>query len=256
MAAVAAILTLAAVVAEGRGATVRTENFVVTTPQQADAQQFADTAEKLRRDLAVSWLGEELPNWSAPCDIEVTVGPRIGAGGATSFIFDQGEVFGWTMTIQGSRERIVDAVLPHEITHMLLASHFKRPIPRWADEGAGSSMDSAGERLQHHRHLVQCLKTRRAFPFETMMLATEYPTDLGSFYAQSFSASDYLLKLRGRRGFVRFLAESFRLGRQSPALRTVYGIESVRSFRDRWLAWVRQGSPPIARQVAVAKPDT
>ena len=44
-----------------------------------------------------------------------------GAGGATSFVFDRGEVFGWKMNIQGSRERILDSVLPHEVTHTIFA---------------------------------------------------------------------------------------------------------------------------------------
>ena len=74
-------------------------------------------------------------------------GPRRiapGAGGATSFVFDQGQLFGWQMTIQGSDERLMDWVLPHEITHMVFASHFGHPLPRWADEGVP-------DRRAHHR---------------------------------------------------------------------------------------------------------
>ena len=72
--------------------------------------------------LAVGWTGEEMRDRYRPCMMNVQVGP-IGAGGATSFVFDRGEVYKWEMNIQGSAERILDSVLPHEITHMIFASY-------------------------------------------------------------------------------------------------------------------------------------
>ena len=114
----------------------RTANFIVEAPTPALARRIGDAAEQYRHDLAVEWLGQPLPRWSRPCPISAQVAPQLGAGGATSFVFDNGEVFNWTMTIQGSEERILDSVLPHEITHTIFATHFRQPLPRWADEGA------------------------------------------------------------------------------------------------------------------------
>ena len=105
------------------------------------AQQVSQAAEKYRHDLAISWLGEAMPNWYQPCVMTVQAAPHLGAGGATTFQFQDGEVFGWRMTIQGSRERLLDSVLPHEITHMVFASHFRQPLPRWADEGGATSVE-------------------------------------------------------------------------------------------------------------------
>ena len=122
---------LAAVLLVSMGARQRTANFIVETPDPNLAQQVAQAAEKYRRDLAVEWLGQAMPNWSQPCVMTVRAGPRLGAGGATTFQFQNGEVFDWRMTIQGSQERILDSVLPHEITHMVFASRFRRPLPRW-----------------------------------------------------------------------------------------------------------------------------
>src|SRR6185369_2109118 len=87
------------------GASYRTANFVVSAPSQDVAQQIGKAAEKYRHDLAIEWLGRPMPNWSQPCPITVQVG-NMGPGGATSFVFDRGEVFGWEMSIQGSLERI------------------------------------------------------------------------------------------------------------------------------------------------------
>ena len=118
------------------GAGYRTENFIVTAPTPDVARDVAETAEKMRRDLAIEWLGHEIDPWQDKCPITVNVGSHLGAGGATSFMFENGRPFGWTMSIQGSRERILDSVLPHEVTHTIFATHFGRPLPRWADEGA------------------------------------------------------------------------------------------------------------------------
>ena len=88
---------------------------------------------------------KRLPAWSKPCPIHAQVAPKLGAGGATSFVFDRGEVFGWKMNIQGSRERILDSVLPHEVTHTIFASYFRQPLPRWADEGACTTVEHRSE---------------------------------------------------------------------------------------------------------------
>ena len=98
---------LAAAAAAGH----RTANFIVEAPTDGLARKIAEAAEQYRHDLAVEWLGAPLPRWSQPCPIKAQVSPNLGAGGATSFVFDAGEVFGWTMSIQGSEERILDSVL-------------------------------------------------------------------------------------------------------------------------------------------------
>ena len=123
------------------GASYRTDNFVVEAPTADMAEQIGRAAEKYRRELAIDWLGKEMPNWAQPCPITAQVADHLGAGGATSFVFEHGEVFGWRMTIQGSLVRILDSVLPHEVTHTVFATHFRQPLPRWADEGACTTVE-------------------------------------------------------------------------------------------------------------------
>ena len=125
-----ALFTAALVGASAQAANYRTQNFLVTAPSDAFAKQVGDEAERFRKELSLEWLGYELPAWAQPCPISVKVGANLGAGGVTSFSFDRGQVFGWQMAIEGPPDRVIDAVLPHEVTHTIFATHFRRPLPR------------------------------------------------------------------------------------------------------------------------------
>src|SRR6188768_3144585 len=142
----------------------KTTNFVVSAPTPQLAKEIGDQAEVYRKRLAIEWLGKELPAWSKPCPINAQVQPNMGAGGATSFVFDRGEVFGWKMNIRGSRERILDYVLPHEVTHTIFASHFRQPLPRWADEGACTTVEHVSEVSKQERMLMDFLKVAPGHP--------------------------------------------------------------------------------------------
>lgn len=248
----AASLAALVVVALGSGlslaAQCRSPNFLVNTSDAQLAQQISQAAEKYRHDLAVAWLGKPMPNWSAPCVMNVRVGPNLGAGGATTFIFDRGEVFGWRMNIQGSVERIFDSVLPHEITHMIFASHFREPLPRWADEGGATSVEHPSEKTKHRQMLVQFLRTGRGIAFNQMFAMRDYPADVMPLYAQGFSLAEYLIQLGGRRKYVEFLGDGLKSGDWHGAVKRHYGTADLAVLQNNWLAWVKQGFPAIGGQ--------
>lgn len=236
---------LALVAATLTGASYRTPNFVVQTADPRHAELFGNAAENWRRELARQWLGEELPTWYQPCLITVQVGPHLGAGGATSFVFDRGEVFGWRMNIQGSAERVVDSVLPHEITHMIFASYFRAPLPRWADEGAATSVECPSEQAKHRQMLVQFLRTGRGIAFSDMFRMTEYPPDVMPLYAQGYALADFLIQQGGRRRYVDFLSDGMRDQQWAVALAKWYGFQDLATLQNRWLAWVAAGFPRL-----------
>ena len=245
---------VAALLAVSMGASYRTPNFVVQTQNPQMAEQFARAAEKYRHDLAVAWLGKPMPEWSQPCVMTVHVGSNLGAGGQTTFVFDRGEVFGWRMTIQGSHQRILDSVLPHEITHMIFASRFRCPLPRWADEGAATSVECQAERAKHYKMLVQFLRSNRRIPFGQLFAIYEYPRDIMPLYAHGYTLCDYLIQKGGRRKFVEFLGEGLKSKQWSAAVQRHYGIQGVAALENTWLAWVGQGFPRI--QSPAQAPDT
>ncbi|MDR2438240.1 MAG: hypothetical protein LBE12_02565 [Planctomycetaceae bacterium] len=232
------------------GAQYETTNFTVdNAPTPKLAQEFCETAEQYRSELSVLWLGEVLPDWSSKCTITVHVGNHLGAGGATSFVFDNGEVYGWEMEIQGSAQRILDSVLPHEITHTILATHFRKPLPRWLDEGAATSVEHHTEKENYRRMLLTFLseEVRKGLPFKRMVALKEYPSDPMPFYAQGFSVVEYLLLL-GRKmdssehhRLLRFAKTGMDSNNWQDALQKHYNIDSLGTLQLNWVQWVNAG---------------
>jgi hypothetical protein len=232
----------------------RTANFVVEAPTETLARKIGDAAEQYRHTLAVEWLGQPLPRWSRPCPITAQVAPHLGAGGATSFVFDRGEVFNWTMTIQGSEERILDSVLPHEITHTVFASHFRQPLPRWADEGACTTVEHPVERARQHRMLIEFLTTGRGIAFPEMFAMREYPADVLPLYSQGYSLARYLIERGGRHKYVAFVGDGLASDDWPGALRKHYGLGDLAQLQNTWLDWVKEGCPAPPASIAAATP--
>lgn len=232
--------------AAGQAADFRTPNFVVNAPTPELAQEMGQRAEALRASLAVEWLGRKMPDWYQPCPVRIQVGEQLGAGGETGFTFDQGEVFGWRMDIQGSRERLLDSVLPHEITHTVFASHFRQALPRWADEGACTTVEHASEQRRHERMLVQFLQNNRGLAFNRMFAMMAYPQDIMPLYAQGHSVARYLIEQGGKRKYVDFVGEGLSTRDWPAAVRNHYGVRDLGVLQTTWLAWVKEGSPPLA----------
>ena len=223
------------------GASHRTANFIVDAPTRELAREVGQRAEDFRRDLAIGWIGEEMPNWSARCPITVRVGPSLGAGGATSFSFDRGQVFDWRMNIQGTHERILDSVLPHEITHMIFATHFRAPLPRWADEGACTTVEHDSEKSKQKNLLVRFLKTGRGISFSRMFAMKDYPRDVLPLDSQGYSLARFLIASGGKQEFMAFVGQGMKTEDWSLTVREFYGDESLRALQDRWLDWVHRG---------------
>ena len=160
-------------------------------------------------------------------------------------MFDRGEVFGWKMNIQGSRERMLDSVLPHEVTHTIFASYFRQPLPRWADEGACTTVEHRSEIAKQERMLIEFLKTGRGIPFSEMFAMKDYPPDVMPLYAQGHSLAQWLIESRGRKAFLEFLADGMQDENWPRAVREHYGFDSLLAMQNAWLDWVKQGRPQI-----------
>ncbi len=224
----------------------RTTNFVIHAPTPALAREVGEVAERWRKKLSTEWLGKEMPAWSRPCPIRADIAPHLGAGGVTTFVFDRGEVFDWNMQVTGSRERVLDSVLPHEITHTIFACHFRQPLPRWADEGACTTVEHASEIAKQEHLLIRFLKTGKGIPFGKLFAMKEYPPEVLPLYAQGHSLTRFLIGQHGQAAFLDFLGDGMRDENWRRAVREHYGHESLFSLQNSWLDWVKEGRPVLA----------
>ncbi len=249
------VWTLVPLWAQPGGARVNSENFIVVARTPELAQEVSQVAENFRRELAVYWLGQPLPNWPRPCPIRVMAAPNRGAGGKTTFTLIDNSVTDWSMEVEGSRERILDSVLPHEITHTIFATYFSRlgkPVPRWADEGACTTVEHASERSKHDDFLVRFIGEGRALPFATMFTLRDYPRDIMPLYAQGYSVASFLIAQGGPRRFVAYLEDGMRTEDWVGATERAYGYPRIGKLQVAWNKWVGNGGGPVEDFSAIA----
>ncbi len=252
------------IVSETLAAQYRTRNFVVNAADPALARQVGDEAERFRKELAELWLGRALPDWPEPCPIRVEIDRH--AGGETSFAFVPGpngsRPIDWRMKIFGPPDRLLDSVLPHEVTHTIFATHYGRPLPRWADEGGCTTVEHEAERKKNHQMLIEFLSTGRGIPFNHMFAMKQYPRDILPLYAQGYSLARFLIMQKGHRHFVNFVGEGMNRevpGREPQTWNKVaekyYGFTDLSELQIHWLGWVKEGCPRLEQspQQAIAQ---
>ncbi len=243
------VVVLAGAVAS-LGASYQTRNFNVEAPTPEIAQQIGQYAEAYRKEKALLWLGQEMPPWPEPCPLRVTISMN-GSGGATSFAFDRGRILGQDMHIEGSLDRLLASVLPHEVTHTVFAYYFRQPVPRWADEGGAVLSEDDIERNRHDQLVRQILNTPgRAIPLRRLFSLTKYPPDVMVLYAEGYSVSNFLVAKSNRGVFLNFVAQGMR-GDWDAALRTNYGYGSVEELEK---AWVESLSHPRPQAQLASRP--
>ena len=247
-------------------------NFVVFAPDPNFARKVGNEAERFRKELAIEWLDMELPQWTEKCPIRVTLAAH--AGGETSFAFNymgqqRGEPNQWDMKIFGTPERLLDSVLPHEVTHTIFATYFRRPLPRWADEGACTTVEHSSEKNKNHGMLIHFLtsKPSRGIPFNRMFTMKEYPQDILPLYAQGFSVAKFLIMKKGRKHFLDFVKAGLDMESRGNELNAwdratlqYYGYQDLSDLQVQWEGWVAAGSheteiPPNSLRLASASGD-
>lgn len=214
-------------------------SFQVKAANPEVARQVAEAAERARKKLALLWLGQELPPWTTPCPIRVKLSTN-GSGGATTFIFENGRVLSQEMNIEGTLERILNSVLPHEVMHTILAHHFGMPVPRWADEGIGVFCEDELEQNRHDQLTGQILNTPgRAIPLSRLFRIPQYPPDVMVMYAEGYSVAKFLVQREGRQTFLNFVRKGRSLGWDKAACEC-YGFADVEKLEQAWLNWIKE----------------
>jgi hypothetical protein len=231
-----------------------TANFTTEAPTAELAKKFGDMAEFYRKEKALEWTGREMPQWSRRCPLQVQI-TQGSAGGATTFTFGQDNggkpvVTSIKMEIRGDAKQLLNSVLPHEVTHTVLANHFGRPVPRWADEGGSVLSENDEERFNHDVRCRELLNAGRGIRLRVLFRMTEYPRDMIVLYAQGYSVSSYLVKRggdgkEGRLKMLQFLGQGMQGNTAeswNAAANRVYGFDSVDALEEAWLTALK--TPP------------
>jgi hypothetical protein len=236
-----------AVVFTSMGASYPTANFMVEAPTPQIAQRVGQMAEYYRKEKAIEWIGHEMPPWSERCPlhVKITLG---GAGGATSFNFMNGQVW-QTMQIEGSLDRLLASVLPHEVTHTVFAYYFRCPVPRWADEGGAVLSEDDLERSRHDMMVRQILNSGHAIPLRRLFALRDYPREVGALYAEGYSVSNFLVASSNRPVFLSFVAHGMQYGWDSAA-QSHYHLQSVEQLEEAWLNYLRNTKRQQTTQLA------
>ena len=242
-----------------------TTNFIVDAPTPELAKKFGEWAEFYRKQKALDWLGQEMPTWRERCPLKIQIAMG-SAGGATTFTFgyegNRPVVTSQQMEIRGEVRQLQNSVLPHEITHTVLAYHFGRAVPRWADEGGSVLSENDEERYSHDVRCRELLNLGRGIRLRVLFRMAEYPRDMIVLYAQGYSVCAYLVDKGGRDGRAKLL-EFLRIGMQgndpkshgtpeswNEAARKVYGFDSIDAMEEAWLLALKTPPSRVAAREA------
>ena len=227
--------------AEGRRrdrlGTARSENFTILAAADDDfAELVLAAAETHRREIALAWLGHELPAGSENTIIRVEVTDSVDVG--LAMLQTQTTSLRNQIWLNTSPKRASGSTLAHEIAHVVLGSRFDGRMPVWAAEGVSCQYDDA-TRIQRRRQLLCHFARTERWPSTSRLLECDSiaPADEAS-YTVAASLTEYLLTLADRSTFLTFVVDGKNDGWEI-ALRRHYQIESVSDLDVNWRRWAR-----------------
>ena len=227
----------------------KSRHFIVYHRQEAipaDIKQILRTAEDYYEEIVES-LGFrrfDFWTWDNRCKIFLylsqdeyyndTEQPKWSAGGV---VVDERKISTYT---QG--EDFLDAVLPHEMGHLIFREFVgqKKKLPLWLDEGVAclNEIKYKAERLSAAKRLV---KLNRYIPLSMLNRMNDPKTIIltKAFYAQSASVVNFLVTEFGDNAFFEFSRKIRDHQPWESALKDVYGFISMEELDKAWAASLR-----------------
>ena len=242
----------------GRWQMRETTNFKIYHVDDAAAAKAANVAEGTRVRQTKYWTGAEpRAGWTPKCEIylypnakvyaQMTGQPEDSPGFSTMGI-NEGKIIGRRVNVRVDHPTALVAVLPHEVTHVILADFFTlQQIPRWADEGMAVLSEPGDEQRRRAADLAEPLAADRLFPIAGLM-NMDYPESQywNLYYAQSVSLTRYLVELGSPPLLVKYL-QAAQKGDPEGELRRLYQIDGHADLQRRWVEYARkQAAPAVA----------
>jgi hypothetical protein len=230
---------------------LETANFRIFHCDGRLAESVGETAESIRAEQGKRWgsSAAERP-WNPRCELllyptgkefaQGTGQPETAPGFSTMFTSGN-RVTGRRTSLRADHPQLLKAILPHEVTHVVLADLFTvQQIPRWADEGIAVLAEPPAEQTLRAAELREALESNHVFDLSKLM-AMDYPDakDWSVYYAQSISLTRFLVEQGTPQQFIQFVRDLPRTGAEG-GLRDRYGINGFAELHDRWRAFARE----------------
>lgn len=234
----------------GNWQVLTTDNFRVFHADAALADRLAKAAESLRASSFQRWTGSPpTDDWTPRCDLYLyptaaVYAERTGAASDTAGFatlgLENSRVIARRINLHADHPRLVEAVLPHELMHVVLADLFAgEQVPRWADEGLGLLAEPETEAATRQALLGRAIEAGELFRLATL-IETDFPDGRhwNLFGAQGASLAEYLLGRGTPARFLEFVRGCAASGVEAELAR-VYGIGGSDELERLWLADVR-----------------
>ena len=211
-------------------------NVVLAGPNFTGQSPYTQAAEYARAYSARYWTGKKLQDWHQPCPITTKIMPTaIYPGGATRFVIDQGQVYGWSMDLVAKSPRALMGVSWHETDHAVRHTITRRKIVRWMDEGCANIFNSMTEH-RDQREKAWRYKDHPDSPwhnFDKMEYGGRYADSGNALYCVGLSMVEWLLDIKGQGPIIEFQKDS---GIPSQKFSKHFGI-TVAQARQAWEQW-------------------
>jgi tetratricopeptide (TPR) repeat protein len=219
---------------------------------QEFATQAAQTAETVRVNMQQKWFGGACRDWTPKCEIYLhptaedysRATGQYNSPGHSSIRIENGHFIVRRIDLHCDDANMMTAILPHETTHIVLASELGEQqverLPRWADEGVAVLTEPREKVDRHLSNLAKAKQDNQLFSLRELMELPNYPQNprqISTFYAESVSLVDFLASLRGSQTFMLFLQDSMRYGYEK-ALQRHFNIGSYGELEERWATYM------------------
>jgi hypothetical protein len=208
------------------------------------ARKAAIAAERARASARWKWFADGCNGWDQRGEILIYptareysdgTGAPTRSPGHSEIRADGNRVVLRRIHLHADEPAMVEAILPHEVTHAVLAGQFgDQPVPRWADEGM-AVLDEPQERIDRHLHALTRQRDQGLlFSARELIDMKDYPEPrrIAAFYAQSVSLAEFLAETKDSRTVTRFVRDGLRDGYEA-SLRHYYGW-SFEELERRW----------------------
>lgn len=200
-----------------------TSHFLIFHNQPKDlVEKVSNAAEAARIKATYKWFGINNEAWVPKCTLFLhsncqnyarATGVTGNSPGHTTIKNDDSHVVTRQIDIRCDLPNMISAVLPHEVTHAVLAGQFcPYQVPRWADEGIAVLSEQNDRVIMHRQHLIKFRQQGALLNLKELMEMQDYPPrqQIKLFYAQSICLTDFLSKEKGPIAFTDFVRDGLK----------------------------------------------